>query len=326
MSNFDDKLNKHIDKVIAIQNRKREKMLTLEELKEVDLSIGVTEEEWMQMMQKADNELKLAQNHFYYKNYNDAYTTAESAASINPHLTQAIILMADSCLKIYESEDDEDYLVKAELHAKDVLKRAPAENRAIEILALLNKYKTKEKAEKKKYLRFGLIAAGILFIVLSIVFLRPEKEIKPNESVKFELIDAEENVNAKWAQVENVISRRDKIIPQLFLLLDSENNDVEILKTDIENLLVKIEQAPKNKQIELQAQLQTKYQSLTSLVASKNNSENVQTVLIQIEGSYNRIAVEGKRYNETVKNYNVLVKKKAGNYPEFKVKPYFKGN
>ncbi len=326
MSNFDDKLNKHIDKVIALQNSEREKMLTLDELKEIDLSIGVTEEEWAQMMQKADNELKLAQNHFYYKNYKDAYTTAESAASINPHLTQAIVLMADSSLKIYESEDDEGFLDKAEFHAKDVLKRAPAENRAIEILALLSKYKTKEKAEKKKHLRFGLIGAGVLLIVLSIVFLRPEKEIKVGESVKFELIDAEESVNAKWAQVENVISRRDKIIPQLFALVNSDNNEINSLKADIERLQKEIKDAPLDKQIVLQAQLQSKYQSLTSLVASKNNSENVQTVLIQIEGSYNRIAVEGKRYNETVKNYNVLVKKKAGNYPEFKVKPYFKGN
>ena len=79
MSTFDDKLNKHIDKIIALQNSEREKMLTLDELKEIDLSLGVTEEEWVQMMEKADKEVKLAQNHFYYKNYKDAYSTAESA-------------------------------------------------------------------------------------------------------------------------------------------------------------------------------------------------------------------------------------------------------
>jgi hypothetical protein len=35
--------------------------------------------------------------------------------------------------------------------------------------------------------------------------------------------------------------------------------------------------------------------------------------------------VEGRRYNETVKNYNVLVKKYGEKYPEFKLKPYFSG-
>jgi len=326
MSNFDDKLNKHIDKVIALQNKEREKMLTLEELKEVDLSLGVTEEEWEQMMQKADNELKLAQNHFYYKNYKDAYSTAESAVSINPHLTQAIVLMADSALKIYETEDDDDFLEKAENHAKEVLRMAPAENRAIEILALLNKYKTKEKAQRTKILKIAGIAAGIIIVVLSIIFLSPEKEKKVDKTVKFELIDAEEAVNAKWAQVENVISRRDKIIPQLFSIIDSEDAEINNLKNEIETLKKKINESSSEEQINLQAQLQTKYQNLTNLVSSKNNSENVKTVLIQIEGSYNRIAVEGKRYNDAVKNYNILVKKKAEDFPEFKIKPYFKGN
>ena len=55
MSTFDEKLNKHIDKVIALQRSEQEKMLSLEELKEIDMSLGVTEEEWEQMMGKAKN-------------------------------------------------------------------------------------------------------------------------------------------------------------------------------------------------------------------------------------------------------------------------------
>lgn len=166
MSSFDEKLNKHIDKVIAIQQSEQEKMLSLEELKEIDMSLGVTEEEWEQMMEKAKKEAALAQNHFYYKNYNDAYSTAESAVSINPYLTQALILMAESALKIYETEDDEDFLIKAENHAKDVLKQAPAENRAIEILAILSKHKKSEKAQRSKMMKIG---GGILLIVILVI-------------------------------------------------------------------------------------------------------------------------------------------------------------
>ncbi len=325
MGSFENKLDKHIDKVISLQNSQRERMLSLEELKEVDLSLGVTEEEWEKMMQKADDEVKLAQNHFYYKNYQDAYLTAESAISINPHLTQARILLADSALKIYETEDDEDYLLKAENHAKEVLKFAPAENRAIEILALLNKYKTQEKSQKNKIFKYGLIGAGALIVILSIVFFKPKTQPKVDNSVKFALIDAEENTNAKWAQVENTISRRDKIIPQLFALIDASDETINKLKTEIEELQNEIKKAPDEKKIGLQAKLQAKYENLTKLISSKNNSENITTVLIQIEGSYNRIAVEGKRYNESVKTYNILVKKNADKYPNFKIKPYFKG-
>lgn len=325
MSSFDEKLNKHIDKVIALQNTEREKMLTLEELKEVDMTLGVTEEEWEQMMQKADKEVKLAQNHFYYKNYKDAYSTAESAVSINPHLTQAIILLADSALKIYETEDDEDFLQKAENHAKEVLRQAPAENRAIEILALLNKYKSKEKKEKSKLKRILLIAGGVIIIVLSVIFLSPEREVKIDETLRFELIDAEEDVNSKWAQVENVISRRDKIIPQLFELVGSDDIEINKLKKEIEDIKLKINGASDEEKIEFQSKLQSKFEAVTRLISAKNNSENIKTVLIQVEGSYNRIAVEGKRYNDAVKNYNITVKKKGKDYPEFKTKLYFRG-
>lgn len=325
MGTFDEKLNKHIDKVIALQNTEKEKMLSLEELKETDLSLGVTEEEWQQMMQKADDELKLAHNHFYYKNYKDAYSTAESAVSINPHLTEATILMADTALKIYETEDNEDYILKAENHAKEVLKSAPAEKRAIEILAILNKYKKKEKTDKEKLIKIIAIVVGAIIIISSFIYFKPKKEKKIDQTVKFELIDAEENANAKWAQVENVISRRNKLIPQLLTLAGSENEQVNTYKKEIETLKKEIKLASDNEKINLQAKLQTKYEELTKLISQQNNSENIKTLMIQIEGSYNRISTEGKRYNDAVKNYNILVKKEGHNYKEFKIKPYFKG-
>ena len=326
MNSFDEKLNKHIDKVIALQNSEREKMLSLEELKEVDMSLGVTEEEWEQMMKKADKEVELAQNHFYYKNYKDAYTTAESAVSINPYLTQALVLMADSALSIYETEDDDDFLLKAEKYAKEVLKQAPAENRAIEILSILNKHKRTEKNQRSKLLKIGGIILIGLIIILALVFWpRDEKPRKIDQETKFELIEAEEEVYSDWAQVENVIARRDQLIPQLLILVDSEDQNISNLNLEIDAIKKEIASTDADKQIELQALLQEKYSDLTQFISKNNNDQNVATLMIQIEGSYNRIAVEGKRYNDAVKDYNVLVKKHADEFPEFKIKSYFKG-
>jgi len=325
MATFDEKLNKHIDKVIALQNSKRDKMLSLDELKEVDLSLGVTEGEWEQMMKKADKEVILAENHFYYKNYNESYLTAESAVSINPHLTKAIILMADSAFKIYETEDNDTFLEKAEKHLVEVLRRDPTNNRAVETIALINKQKLKEKSEKAKYLKYIITGVGVLLVTLLIMFLKPEKEVKIDNTVKFELIDAEENANAKWAQVENVISRRNKLIPQLFSLITTEDEAINKLKTEINQLQSKIKTSSEEEQVSLQADIQSKFEHITKLISLKNNSENVQTLMIQIEGSYNRIAVEGKRYNEAVKTYNIAVKKRGEDFPNFKLKTYFKG-
>lgn len=234
--------------------------------------------------------------------------------------------MADSALKIYETEDDDEFLIKAEKHAKEVLKQAPAENRAIEILAILSKHKKSEKDQRSKMMKIGGGIFVIAIIISAIIFWpREDKPEEVDESVKFELIDAEETVNAKWAQVENVISRRDNLIPQLFTLTDSEDENIVQLKKDTENIKTEITSANDDKRIKLQADLQKKYRELTNAVSKNNNDENIATLMIQIEGSYNRISVEGKRYNDAVKNYNVLVKKHGNDFPEFKIKPYFKG-
>lgn len=325
MESFEDKINKHTEKVIALLNDEKEKMLSLEELKELDLSLGMTEEEFNKMMQKADKNIELAQNHFYYKNYRDAYSTAESAVSVNPYLTQALIIMADAALKIYETEDDEDFLQKAEKHAKEVLKQAPAENRAVEILSKLNKYKTSERREKKKITKYALIGGGILIIILSIIFFKPEKKKLVDNTIKFELIDAEENASAAWAQVENVIARRDKLIPQLFSAVKIKDSRLKKLINEAESMKNQTDKLSGNEKISAEADLQKKYSDITEIIAENNNSDDIKTLMIQIEGAYNRISVEGKRYNESVKNYNILVKKYGSEYPEFKLKSYFSG-
>ncbi len=325
MSNFDEKISKHTEKVLALLNDERERMLSLDELKELDLSLGMTEDEWKMMIEGANKNVELAQNHFYYKNYRDAYATAESAISVNPYLTQALIIMADSALKIYETEDDEDFLMKAEKHAKDVLKQAPAESRAVEILSKLNQYKTTERKEKKKFTKYAIIGGGILIIILSIVFFKPKKEKPVDNSIKFELIDAEENANAAWAQVENVIARRDQLIPQLFSAVKINDNELKSLIDEVKTLKSKTKTLSGNEKISAEADLQKKYQKITNLINSQTGSDAVSTLMIQVEGSFNRISVEGKRYNEKVKTYNILVKKYGEKYPQFKIKPYFNG-
>jgi uncharacterized protein YutD len=78
--------------------------------------------------------------------------------------------------------------------------------------------------------------------------------------------------------------------------------------------------------MEKQSELQKKYSIITDRIISQYGSDHISELLVQIEGAYNRISVEGKRYNEAVKEYNILVKKYGAEYPQFKLKPYFHGN
>ena len=39
------------------------------------------------------------------------------------------------------------------------------------------------------------------------------------------------------------------------------------------------------------------------------SAENVQTLMVQLEGTENRISVERKRYNDMARDFNVMVKR-----------------
>lgn len=326
MENFEDKLNRHIDKVLEIQQNRESKPLTLDELKEVDLSLGMTEEEWEALLKRADENAALAQSHMSYGNYAEAYKTADQAIAINPYQESALIVLANASIGIYENDDKEEYLEKAKLYANELLKINPNERQAIEILSKVGKYQKSEIKEKKNFLRYILIGVGVIAAVALFFVLKPTAKPIENTALKFELIEAEENANAAWAQVENVISRRDQMLPQILELVPGTNSEAGSISSDIEALSRQIVQSvDANEKVALQGEMQDKIKDLISLLNKSETDEKVKLILVQIEGSYNRIAVEGKRYNETVKIYNILVKKHGGEFPDFKEKAYFKG-
>ena len=324
MEDFDSKMNKHISKVLELQRSQESRPMTMAELKELDLSMGMTENEWEALMQKADEYAETARSHFSYNNFIEAYKAADQAVSINPYHEKALIIMAQAAIGKYEADDTDEFLDKAELHAAEILKISKNNQSAIQVLAQVRKYKRKEKNEKKRLLRWVGIAAGIVLIIIAYFVFRPEPKEKIDNSIKFALIESEEAANAAWAQVENVISRRDQMLPDLLALANNQNPENQKIKEEIEALRKRISSAENQEdKIVLQAQLQDKIKAFT---ASLNNTKETELILVQIEGSYNRIAVEGKRFNEVAKKHNILIRKHQDNYPEFKTLPYFKGN
>jgi LemA protein len=327
MDEFEDKLNKHIDKVLELQRNKESRPLSLEELKEVDLSLGMTEEEWLALMQKADDNVKLAQSHMAYKNYIEAYKAADLAVSINPYHQDALLVLSQAALGKYEVDEKDEFLDTAQQYANELLKINPNKQAAIEILAKVRNHQKNESTQKSNYIKYGGIGLLVVLVIVAIFILKPKSGPKENTELKFQLIEAEENANAAWAQVENVISRRDQLLPQLLELAPNANSDAANLKNDIEELNLKIGKTTEiNAKIELQARLQEKLKSLITIINSNNSDEKIKLILVQIEGSYNRVSVEGMRYNDLAKEYNIMVKKYGTEMPAFKEKPYFKGN
>jgi len=309
--------------MLKLQEQNKNKALTLEELKEVASSIGISDVEWKEMMENADKLADEAQKHQYFKNYDLSFETAVQSVSINPYQLNAKIIASESALKVYETDKKDEFLDKAEYYAKEVLKQSRNEKRAYEVLSALNKYKKQEVGSKKKLV---FIAAGIILFIgfIAAFFIMPKSsESKQDMDIKFQLIEAQENANAAWAQVENVLTRRDELIPQLTAVVDINNSQYKTIIDEIDILKAELKNADKQKSMIIQEEINVKLQELTALIASQDMSENIELIIVQIEGTYNRISVETKRYNEAVKEYNILVKKYSDMFPEFEEMPYY---
>ena len=116
-------------------------------------------------------------------------------------------------------------------------------------------------------------------------------------------------IDGDWAQVENVMQRRADLIPNLVASVKGEmQNEQEIFKSIAESreqFETSGTQAEK-----LAADDKLNAQTTVLLNAVKENypelasSEQVKTLMTQLEGSENRISVERGRYIDDVADYN----------------------
>lgn len=116
-------------------------------------------------------------------------------------------------------------------------------------------------------------------------------------------------VDGDWAQVENVMQRRADLIPNLVASVKGEmKNEQEIFKSIAESR--KAFETSDTQAGKLAADDELNAQTTVLLNAVKENypelasSEQVKTLMTQLEGSENRISVERGRYIDDVADYN----------------------
>lgn len=145
------------------------------------------------------------------------------------------------------------------------------------------------------------------------------------------LISANEAISNQWAQVETQYQRRFDLIPNLVESVKGVMAQEEKIFGDLAEARSSYANASdSNQKAEAATQVEG---SLSKLIAIMENypelksSENVQTLMAQLEGTENRISVERKRYNDEVKNFNVTIKRFPtniiANQLGYSVKNYF---
>ena len=137
------------------------------------------------------------------------------------------------------------------------------------------------------------------------------------------LVGLQQNVDAKWAQVQNVYQRRADLIPNLVNTVAGAANFEKSTLEAVTNARASVGrvQLDPNKAPTDAAQLQ-KFQEAQGqlsaalsrlLVVTENYPElkanqNFQQLQAQLEGTENRISVERGNFNEAVQSYNVAVR------------------
>ena len=156
------------------------------------------------------------------------------------------------------------------------------------------------------------------------------------------LIGAREQVNAGWAQVENVYQRRLDLVP---LLVDAVQTYTEHERETLTELTQAranaiqvtgaIGDAPQTveqlKAIEAaQGEVESALARLFAIVENYPDlkaSRNFLSLQDQIEGTENRVAMERRNYNEFSRRYNTRLQTFPGNIVAdmmgFEAKPYF---
>jgi LemA protein len=185
--------------------------------------------------------------------------------------------------------------------------------------------------------RSGCLIAGIVVVVLVVIlgmFLAGTYN---------SLVGSEQNVEAKWAQVQNAYQRRADLIPNLVATVKGAANFEQETLTRIVEARSRVGQVSAQATQEILddpekfAQYQQAQDGLSSalsrLLVVVEQYPQLQSVpafrdlMVQLEGSENRVSVERMRFNEAAQEYNTRVRR----FPAaifagmlgFQPKPYF---
>ncbi|MGM0608947.1 MAG: LemA family protein [Candidatus Muiribacteriota bacterium] len=146
-----------------------------------------------------------------------------------------------------------------------------------------------------------------------------------------QIIQMDENVSANWAQVENQLKRRADLIPNLIQTVKGYASHEEEIFNNVAEARSKLMQADNVKEYE-EADSAVRG-SLGRLIAIAENYPDLKadssflSLQDELAGTENRIAVERKRYNDSVRLYNMYIRtfpnSLLAGFFNFTLKPYF---
>jgi LemA protein len=183
-------------------------------------------------------------------------------------------------------------------------------------------------------MKTALVVVGVLVLIVVIAFAW-------GVGVNNKIVTADVAVNEKWAQVQNVYQRRADLIPNLVETVKgfaAQERTVleEVIKARASATQIKVtpelinDPAALKKFQQAQGELSGALSRLLVTVErypELKSNQNFLALQSQLEGTENRIAVERRRFNEAVREYNTRLRLFPGSLVAslrgFREKAYF---
>src|ERR1700681_2695740 len=153
----------------------------------------------------------------------------------------------------------------------------------------------------------GLIAVIVIIVLLVGVLAVFGQYV----SVKNTLVAKNEAVKSAWSQVDVVLQRRADLIPNLVETVKGYAKQEQTVFGDIAKARSQLLSAgTPSEKIAANAQLESALGRLLSIVENYpqlKSNENFLRLQDELAGTENRIAVERRRYNDAVQDYNTYI-------------------
>ena len=160
-------------------------------------------------------------------------------------------------------------------------------------------------------MRRGLwIAVGVVVVVVLVALMIFGSYV----SAKNQMVAKQVAVQTQWANVQTQLQRRSDLIPNLVATVKGYATHEETVFADVANANAGLLNAQKtnNPKAEIQASGQLdsalgRLLMLTQAYPDLKANQNFLALQDQLEGTENRIAVERRRYNEALQDYNTFI-------------------
>jgi LemA protein len=160
-------------------------------------------------------------------------------------------------------------------------------------------------------------------------------------SVNNQLVGREQAVNEKWAQVQNVYQRRADLVPNLVETVKGFATQERTVLEEVTKARASVAGIKATPELVNDPQALRKFQEAQSQLGGAlsrllvtverypdlKSNQNFLALQSQLEGTENRIAVERRRFNEEVRDYNTTLRRfpasLIASFGGFKPKAFF---